>query len=237
MKKNIFYSVVVPAHNESRNLRKLVLGLKRVLSKTGKKFEIIIVNDNSTDDSLIVLKELKKSVHELIIVNRTSNPGVGNAIREGLNNVRGDIIITMDADLSHAPEEIPKFLNSFDDSDMICGSRYTKGGKADMTYSRILISGLFNLIFRKIIGIKVKDFTSGYRAYKSKVPKAIKLNSKKFGIYIEIPIKAHLAGFKLKEIPISYHKREFGSSNLNYFKQGPEYLKVVFEGLRMKFRR
>ena len=227
------YSLVIPAHNESENLPKLLEKAYSVLKKLGK-FEIIVVNDNSTDNSYEVLKNMKKKIKEIRIVNRRTNAGVGYAIREGLRNVKGDIIITMDADLSHNPEEIPNFLKLLNRYDMICGSRYVQGGRADMSYGRIVISGLFNVTFRNLIGIPIKDFTSGFRVYKTKIIRKIKLNSKKFGIYIEIPLKAHLAGFKLTEIPISYHKRKFGKSNLSYFKQGPEYLKVALEALKMR---
>src|SRR3989344_3344512 len=138
------YSLVIPAHNEAKNLQKL---LKKAYS---------------------VLKKTK------------------------------------DGDLSHDPAEIVNFLKFLKDYDMVCGSRYTKGGKAEMTHSRILVSSLFNLVFRNLLGIPVKDFTSGFRAYKAKIIDKIELKSKKFGIFIEIPLKAHLAGFKLTEIPISY---------------------------------
>src|SRR3989338_42268 len=116
--KKIYCSVVVPAHNEAENLKRLVLELKSVLSKIRKKYEIIISNDNSTDNSLEVLKKLKKIAPELVIINRTKNPGVGYAIRDGLNKVRGEIIISMDADLSHNPAEIPKFLKALKGWDM-----------------------------------------------------------------------------------------------------------------------
>jgi glycosyltransferase involved in cell wall biosynthesis len=225
------YSLVIPAHNEARNLPKLLKKAALVLRKSKKKFEIIVVNDNSTDNSAEVLEKLKREIKELKVVTRRSKPGVGYALREGLAKASGNIIVTMDGDLSHNPGEIPSFLSLLKGCDMVCGSRYVKGGKADMACSRVVISGLFNIIFRGLIGIPVRDFTSGFRAYKKKVIKSIALKSRKFGIYIEIPIKAHLAGFKLREIPITYHKREFGKSNLNYFKQGPEYLRVVFEAL------
>lgn len=228
------YSLVMPAHNEARNLPKLLEKAYSVLKKTKEKFEIIVVNDNSTDNSDEVLEMLGKKIKELKVVARTKNPGAGFAIREGLSRAKGHVIITMDADLSHDPAEIPIFLKLLKNYDMVCGSRYAKGGKAEMAYSRILVSSLFNFIFRKVLGIPVRDFTSGFRVYKAEILDKIELKSKKFGIFIEIPLKAHLAGFKLTETPISYHERGFGKSNLNYFKQGPEYLKVAFEALRIK---
>jgi len=116
------YSLVIPAHNESENLVRLLKSACSVLQKTNEKFEIIAVNDNSTDDSLEMLKSLKRQIKEIVIVNRTKNPGVGYAIREGLGNAKGSVIITMDGDLSHDPSEIPKFLGLLNGYDMVCGS-------------------------------------------------------------------------------------------------------------------
>ena len=90
------YSLIIPAHNEAKNLSKLLKSAASVLNKLGEKFEIIIVNDNSTDNSIKILKNLKKGIKELKVINRTANPGVGFAIRDGLSNAKGDIIITME---------------------------------------------------------------------------------------------------------------------------------------------
>ena len=102
------HSLVIPAHNEAKNLPKLLVKARSVLKKTKKKFEIILVNDNSTDNTIKVLEKLKNKIKELRIVNRKTNPGVGYAIREGLSKAKGDVIITMDGDLSH---DLPRFQN------------------------------------------------------------------------------------------------------------------------------
>ena len=231
---SILYSTVTPARNESKNLPRLVASLNAVLGSLQAPYEMIIVNDNSTDDSKAVLEGLRSRFPFLKPIHRASKPGVGNAIREGLENAKGRTIITLDGDLSHDPAEIPLLLEGLDRCDMVCGSRYMSGGKADMGLSRIVISGAFNIIFRKLIGIPVKDFTSGFRVYKRTVIDTITLKGSQFGVYIEIPIKAHLAGFKLTEAPITYHKRKFGTTQLSYLKQGPEYLKVALEALSIK---
>jgi glycosyltransferase involved in cell wall biosynthesis len=233
----VFYSAVVPCHNESGNLEKLVGRLAEVMRKEGQPFEIIIVNDNSTDDSQQVLVRLKKKIPELKPINRTSNPGVGNAKRKGFSQARGKYIITMDGDLSHDPYELPKFLVLRDKYDIICGSRYISHGRAHMSWLRRLISGGFNLLFRLLIGIRVRDFTSGYRLINRRVLDRIRLESHGFGIYIEIPLKAHIYGFRLTEVPITYHKREYGTSNLSYFRQGPEYLKVGMKAFWLRLKR
>ena len=235
--KRVCYSVVVPCHNESENLDKLVARISDVLRKEKDSFEIIIVNDNSTDSTTTVLERLRKNVPELRYIIRTANPGVGNALREGFAKAGGRYIITMDGDMSHDPYELPNFLRQKDRHDIVCGSRYVSHGKANMDWSRKLISGAFNLLFRTLVGINIKDFTSGYRIIRREVLEKIQLESKGFGIYIEIPLKAHISGFRLAEIPITYHKREHGLSNLSYFRQGPEYLRVGLRVFWLRLRR
>lgn len=234
----IKYSVIIPAHNEANNLNELVRRLHLVLKETNKPFEIIIVNDNSTDKSGELLEKLKKNYPELRPIHRHTMPGVGYAQREGFKNVRGDFIITLDGDLSHNPYEIPKFIEALKGYDMVCGSRYVNEGKASMCLSRKLISGSFNFVFRTIIGIPIKDFTSGFRLYKKEIiDRIMPLRSKGFGIYIEIPLKAYLEGFKITEVPITYHVRSKGKSNLNYLKQGPEYMKIALSTLLILIRK
>jgi len=223
-------SVFIPAHNEAANLLKLVPKIAGVLRKD---YEIVVVNDNSTDNSTEVLSRLSKK-YPLRFAERKRDPGPGNAYRKGFGMVKGDIVITMDGDLSHDPGEIPSFLKAIKSSDVVCGSRYVKGGEAEMGVSRVMISGAFNIIFRHILGIKVRDFTSGYRAIRKEVIDNIRLSSRSFGIYIEIPIKAHMQGYRISEIPITYHVRNEGKSNLNYFRQGPEYIKVALAAIAKK---
>jgi glycosyltransferase involved in cell wall biosynthesis len=230
----IEYSAVVPCHNESGNLPELAKRLDSALKKTKKSYEIIIVNDNSTDNSKDALDRLKKEFEKLRYVERRQFPGVGNAKRDGFKEVKGKYIITLDGDLSHDPAEIPRFIEKIKDYDMVCGSRYARGGEAEMGASRKIISGAFNFVFRTVLGIPIRDFTSGFRIYKSEIIKSIKLKSSGFGIYIEIPLKAYLKGYRLAEIPIKYYKRMEGKSNLNYLRQGPEYIKVACEALLIK---
>jgi glycosyltransferase involved in cell wall biosynthesis len=233
---SLIYSSVTPAKNEAKNLPELIERLDAVFKKLGEPYEIIVVNDNSTDDSKAVLESLRLRFPALKPIHRPAYPGVGNAIKEGLSAAKGNIIVTLDGDLSHDPAEIPALLKGLDTHDFVCGSRYIAGGKADMNFSRIILSGTFNFIFRTLIGLPVKDFSSGFRVYKRTVIEAIRLNGSQFGVYIEIPIKAHLAGFKLTERPITYHQRKFGTTQLNYLKQGPEYIKVALDALGLKLK-
>ncbi len=229
------YSIVTPAHNEAGNLPTLIEKIASVLD--GKiDYNIVIVNDNSTDNSGEVLAGLQKKYKQLDVVTRTKLGGVGYAIREGLYNAKGDFIITMDGDLSHKPEQILDLLAAIKDKglDMVCGSRYVARGASDMHLSRKIISRGYNVVFGTLLGLKVRDFTSGFRIFKRDFLENIKFDSTGFGIYVEILMKAHLAGYKIGEIPISYDVRGEGESNLNYFEQGPEYCRVALKTFKHK---
>jgi dolichol-phosphate mannosyltransferase len=233
--RNPFLSVVIPAFNEEKNVKKLIEQIETVFINHKINGEIIFVNDNSTDNTSKIAHELRKIYSNLTVIDRTDGlNGPGRTQREGFKHVRGKIIITMDSDLSHDPREIPKFLRAITTTDIVCGSRYGLEGKAEMSFFRTLISKSYNFIFKSLLGIPVNDLTSGYRAYRYELIKSLELSSPGFGIYVEIPIKAYLKGYKFGEVPIYYHPRKKGKSKLSYISQGPEYIKVILHGLLHK---
>lgn len=218
-------SIVVPAHNEEENLAKLVGEIDSVLN--GEDYELIVVNDNSTDDSRKVLDDLTDKYPRLKAIHRTPPQGVGHTLRTGFAVARGEIVVTMDADLSHDPADIPRLINKLNEGyDIVLGSRYMEGGEIENTLARKIISKGFS-VFTKILGLRVKDATTGFRAHKRRVLEALNLSSVGFEIHIEIPMKAGKKGYFVAEIPIIYHERYAGESKLNYAKEGPRYVKVA----------
>ena len=232
--KNKFVSIVIPMKNEEKNCSILVKSVMKTVKKNRWNAEVIIVDDASTDKTGNVLDKIAKHEKSVKVIHRSPPSGPGRALRKGFAAAKGDVIVTMDGDLSHDPSEMPRLVAMLKDADIVCGSRNVKGGKADMQKSRIIISSVYNFLFRKLIGIPVKDFTSGYRAYKSSAIKSLNLDAKMFGIYVEIPIKACIKGLKLAEIPIHYHKRLYGRTNLSYLNQGMEYLKYAIWGVKAR---
>jgi glycosyltransferase involved in cell wall biosynthesis len=220
-------SVIIPAHNESNNLKELVPKIHSVLKKQRLKHEIIVVNDNSTDNSSEILSNL-----DVICIDRHDNkPGVGRNYRAALKIAKGGIIVFMDGDFSHNPEEIPLLLNPiFHGVDFVQGSRYMKShdGTIGMKIGRKFMSKLFNLLIRIMLGIQMSDYTSGFRAIRKNVLDKIELESNYFDVYVEIPIKLCLIGARVEEVPFNYNPRLYGKSNLNYLKMGPKYLRVIF---------
>jgi len=228
-----FYSAIVPVLNEAGNLRIFVEKLDSVLKNLGKPYEILIINDQGQDNSVAVLESLRIEFPYLRPVYRNTDPGSGFALREGFRQAKGEIIITLDGDLSHDPAEIPYLLQGLDESDMVCGSRYVKGGSAELEWHRQLVSKVFNWSLRQLIGIRIKDITSNFRVFRREVIEKIFLTQGQFGIFIEIPLKTHLAGFRITERPIHYHQREHGSSHSNY-KQWQEYFKALNEAIKIR---
>lgn len=227
-------AVVVPAHNEEENIEKLVNDIDNVLRQLQIQNQIIIVDDNSSDNTATILKELSQKMTNLTPVYRNDGVcGVGLTLREGIKAAKNnDVIITMDGDFSHDPKEIPKLIQGIKNgADLVIGSRYMKGGRADMPRSRIIISGLYNVLSKFFLRTFVNDLTTGFRAMRKKAIEKVELKSEGFEIHPEIHLKIYKKDFKVIEVPIHYHRRGGGTSKLRYFKVGPGYLRVVFRQL------
>jgi len=222
-------SVVVPAYNEEENIVKLLTELSNVLERQSLEYEVIIVNDNSTDGSKNLLEGLREKYPHLKPVHRTPPRGVGHTLRRGFLEASGSIIVTMDADLSHHPEDIPRLLAKLSEGfDIVLGSRYIEGGGMENTILRKIISRGFS-VFSRMLGLTVSDATTGFRAHKKEVLDKLNLSSTGFEIHIEIPMKAAKYGFKIGEVPLKYHERHAGESKLDYKKEGPRYVKVALK--------
>jgi uncharacterized protein (TIRG00374 family) len=212
-------SCVVPAKDEEENLPELVDKLVKVLSKyeETKDYEIVLVNDNSTDNTGKIIDELAKKNPRIKAVHRTGNPGFGNALKDGFKNATGDVIIPVMGDLSDDPEDIPKLVRKIlDGYDVVYGSRFIAGGSVE-GYPRLklIANRLFNNVVRLLFGIKHKDITNAFKAYKKEVLEEIgNLESEGFDLTVEIPLKAHVLGFKSSEVPVRWYGRRKGEAKL-----------------------
>lgn len=210
--------IVIPTYNERENIEIL---LKRIL-QLKKELEIIVVDDSSPDGTGEIVKEYAEKYKNIKLLQRKEK-GRGTAgiagFKEALKQ-NPSFIIEMDADLSHNPETILDMLREIEKADVVIGSRYIEGGgEVNRSILRRFISHLSNIYLRKLLGIKIRDCTSGFRCYRSEVLKEIDLDSlisKGPAIVSEILYKIHLKKFRIKEIPIVYRERERGKSTLNY---------------------
>jgi dolichol-phosphate mannosyltransferase len=222
-------SIVIPAHNEEDNLPTLIDEINKVMFSLNMKYEILLVDDNSTDNTEKILGDLRKKYDNLRSIHRKKNQGVGNSLKEGFREARGEIIITMDADFSHDPKDIPRLYKKLKEGfDIVIGSRYIAGGTMESTMGRLMLSRGF-AIFTNFLGLRVHDATTGYRAQRKEVLDRLNLESTGFEIHVEIPMKAKKKGFTICEIPIKYSKRKEGKSKLRYIEEGPRYIKIAIK--------
>ena len=199
-------SVIIPAFNEEKNIRPLYSSLSGVLKKLRKDYEIIFVDDGSTDGTIKQLKSLRSSDKKVKFVSFTKNFKKASALAAGLKSASGKVIITMDADMQDNPSEIPKLLKALNNGyDMVVGWKYPRRD----SFSRILASKFFNFLVRTLTGLKIHDCDSNFRAIKQKVIPHLELYS---GMYRYIPVIAHKNGFKVSEVKVEHQIRIYGKS-------------------------
>jgi len=226
--KNPEYSIVIPAHNEEGNILPLVTRIIKMATSNRFSYEIIAIDDVSSDNTGIILDRLSDKFQQIRVIHRYSNNGPGNAERAGFAVARGKWIITLDSDLSHRPEEIPDFIAAADKGyDMVIGSRFVSGGSMDGPAFRLLLSQACAFAAKLITGYPLHDASSGYRIMRASALQKLNLKSGWFEIHTEIPIKFHLHGYKVGEIPIQYERRGEGQSKLTIFQSVPKYLGIM----------
>jgi len=212
-------SVIVPLFNEAESLPKLFSWIQRVMEENKFSYEVIFVNDGSTDASWQVIRDLQcqsKVVHGICF---RRNYGKSAALYCGFQAAKGDVVITMDADLQDSPDEIPELYRMIteDGFDLVSG---WKQKRYDNTFTKNLPSKLFNATARKVTGIQLHDMNCGLKAYRQEVVKNIEVFSE---MHRYIPYLAKNAGFtKIGEKVVQHRKREFGVSKfgLNRFING-----------------
>lgn len=208
-------SILVPTYNERENVLTLTRLLMDALSE--RDFEVVFIDDNSPDGTAEVIKELSHEYENVKVLVRPMRMGLGSAYKDGFNAATGDLIVEMDADLSHNPEELPKLLKALNGADVVVGSRYAEGGKhANWKWRRVTLSRGANSLSRIILGLEMSDVTSGFRAYKRRAFEEIASRSKFNGFDFQVEA-LHIAkklGFRIKEVPITFTDRERGKSKL-----------------------
>lgn len=202
-------SVIVPLYNEEESLKELLQRIHESLDAAGLSFEVIFVNDGSTDNSWSVIEGLSssdKSVHGICF---RRNYGKSAALYCGFEAAKGDVVITMDADLQDDPKEVPQMYRMIkeDGYDLVSG---WKKKRYDNAIMKNLPSKLYNATARKVTGIKLHDMNCGLKAYKNEVVKNIEVYGE---MHRYIPYLAKNAGFcKIGEKVVQHHKRKFGKS-------------------------
>lgn len=205
-------SIVSPTYNESENIRLLIKRISQVMSR--RKYEIIVVDDNSSDGTVEVAKALSKAYPVKILV-RNGKFGLASAILTGFKHAKGSIIGVIDADLQHPPEYLLEFVKAIEqnDYDVAIGSRYTNGGGIDgWSKKRLLTSKVAVFLAKPLVGC-VNDPMSGFFFLKRKVIEGVRLNPTGYKLGLEILVKGKYR--RLKEIPYTFKQRKNGESKLD----------------------
>ena len=218
-------SVVIPLYNEAESLPDLEAWIRRVMQEHGYSYEIIFVNDGSTDSSWEVIQSLRETNPHVRGVKFRRNYGKSPGLQCGFARTRGDVVITMDADLQDSPDEIPELYRMIREEgyDLVSG---WKQKRYDPILSKNLPSKLFNATARKLSGIdNLHDFNCGLKAYRSEVVKSIEIYN---DMHRYIPYMAKVAGFsRIGEKVVQHQARKYGTSKfgLNRFVNG--YLDLI----------
>jgi glycosyltransferase involved in cell wall biosynthesis len=211
-KNEMLLSVVIPMFNEEPTIGDVIKRVKATLQKTGFKNEIIVVDDCSIDSSVEISKSQNAKVFSL-----KKHMGKGYALRAGFAKAKGEIIVTIDSDGSHRPEELPLLLTLLlqDKADLVIGSRFLHEKPASAKKLNVVGVRLFNGLIKIFTGTAVSDSQSGYRAMKSEILKRLRLYSGGYEIESEMLLKIAQKGFRIEEVPISFEQRTYGRSRLD----------------------
>ena len=216
MNNNKRILVFTATYNEIENIRELINGIKKYLPNTS----ILIIDDNSPDKTNDVVKELKKKNEKLFLIEREKKLGLDSAHKAAFlyaiqNNF--DYLITMDADLSHDPQELPAFVKNLTFFPFVIGSRYMVGGKCLMKGFRLIMSKYANKIIKVVSGIKSNEFTTSYRGFDLKNLKnfdLINVKTKGYSFFMGTLFELEKNNIKIKEIPITFYDRKKGVSKI-----------------------
>ncbi|HEY3914228.1 MAG TPA: glycosyltransferase family 2 protein [Verrucomicrobiae bacterium] len=219
-------SVVIPLFNEEESIVPLYDQLLPVLSRLGKTFEIIFINDGSSDGSQDVLSRLADTSRQVKVINFRRNFGQTAAMSAGFDHARGAIIIPMDADLQNDPADIPLLLNKLAEGyDVVSGWRKDR---QDKEVVRIFTSRLANWLIGVFTGVKLHDSGCSLKAYRAEVLRGTRLYGE---MHRFIPALANLMGAKICEIPVTHHPRAYGKSKYGF----KRILKVLLDLVTVKF--
>lgn len=232
-------SVVMPTYNEAESLPETVLAIFDELIKNNIDHEILIINDNSTDQTLETLGLLKEKVISLRWLTNDGPNGFGYAVRKGLENFEGDCVTIMMADLSDSPQDLVSFYNTMvkGNYDAVFGTRWSKGGIVyDYPIIKKIINRIANTIIRICFGFKYNDTTNAFKLYKKKTIEGLNpLLSPHFNLTIELPLKVIIRGYSYTVVPNSWRNRKYGVSKLKIREMGTRYFFILLYCLIEKY--
>lgn len=214
-------SIMMPTFEEEGNIYKLVKDVKKVANQVTKSNEIIVMDGKSGDRTVEMAKKAGAKVYI------RSRSDFSTFLKEGLPRCRGKYVITLDSDYSHPPTYIRNLWSKRKDADIIICSKWVPGGRADMSPFRILVSRVFNAIYKTILSTGVNDMNSNYRLYRKSLLKGMKMESRGADVLSEILIRSMNKNARIIEIPFHYMPRKFGVTKFKPMSDSIKYLKTL----------
>jgi dolichol-phosphate mannosyltransferase len=225
-------SIVIPMYNESENVRNTLSQVEKALTSYRGRFEIIAVDDGSRDDTRKVLNEIASQNGHIRVVSYSKNTGRGMALRKGFKASKGEIVVSIDADLSYDPSyilDLVETLKKEEETDVILASPYMPGGGVrDVPFIRLWISRLGNRVLRFAMPNRIYTSTGIFRAYRRKVLESLELESDGKEIHLEILSKVIALGYRIKEVPAILTSRKKGKSKFKFRKTALSHLVFSF---------
>ncbi len=202
-----------------------------VIAELQLKAEIVVVDGGSHDDSQLAAQKLGARVVE------QTERGYGGALLAGFAAARAPFVATMDADLSHPPKFLKDFWDQRQEADLLVASRYVAGGRADMGIGRRVLSTILNRTYGLLLGIKLRDLSSGFRMYQRQAVAKLNLQGRDFDVLEEILVKIYVDGGRIREVPFHYQVRNSGESHARLIKFGLAYSKTLFRMMRLRYKK
>ena len=229
-------SIIIPAHNEQDNIVEVINKIEEALEIP---YELVVINDHSTDNTKELVGNLSKKYNNILLVENNLNKGFANAIKAGFYKANGDVVIPIMADLCDDLSIVSKMFDKINEGyDVVCGSRYIKGGfRLGGSKIKGFLSCFVGWSLYYLLGLPTHDIANAFKMYRKKVIDSIDIKCESFETSMEIPLKAYYLGFKMTEVPTVWRERTKGKSNFSMFKLLPNYLKLYIWAIFMRFVR
>jgi dolichol-phosphate mannosyltransferase len=211
--------VCLPTYNEIENLEPMVQALGEVLGDEGR---VLVIDDGSPDGTGALADRLAGELAYVDVLHRPKKEGLGPAYLAGFRRALAegaDLVLEMDCDFSHDPRDVPRLISAADEADLVLGSRYVRGGRVgNWGFVRRFVSSGGSLYARLLLGVRVRDLTGGFKCYRRAVLETIDLDaiaSRGYAFQIETTYRTLRAGFRVREVPITFVDREVGGSKMS----------------------